>query len=347
VREYVESEVGAVKKRLQSIFTLVLTLVLLFLVIRRVGLEELLTTLRGADPVWLAISICLSPFLILVSVIKWRLLLNSQGIEVPTWRLYALYLVGRFFNYFLPTNFGGDVVRGYALGKYTQHGAQAMASVFMERFTGFVMLVVFAVVASLTNLDIIRETSLAPAVGLAVLILVGVLWLILDIRPLNLLAGLIRFPFAQKFIEKLRKFHNSINAYRKDRKVLVIALFWSTIFMILAILNVYTSAKAFGQEVSLAEVSVITPIILCVAMVPITINGLGIQEWAYVLLFSWVGMPESLGLSTILFIRAKDVTLALIGGLLYPVLAIKDNRNLVNEMGVEDLLEEKQPQVVK
>jgi uncharacterized membrane protein YbhN (UPF0104 family) len=127
----------------------------------------------------------------------------------------------------------------------------------------------------------------------------------------------------------------------------VIALFWSTIFMILAILNVYASAKAFGQEVDLAEVSVITPIILCVAMIPITVNGLGIQEWAYVLLFSWVGLPESLGLSTILFIRAKDVAMAILGGLLYPTLTLTDMSKIPETKGLDDLLEEKQPQVVK
>jgi uncharacterized protein (TIRG00374 family) len=312
--------------------------ILLYLVVNKVGLGELYNTLKGADPLWIAISIGLSPFLILVSVLKWQILLKSQGIEVPIKRLYALYLVGRFFNYFLPSNVGGDVVRGYELGKYTHKGAQAMASVFMERFTGFVMLVVFAIAASLTHLDILRQTGLAPAVGLAVLLLIGMLWLVLDSRPLDLFARVVKFRIAQKFIEKLRKFHSSVNAYRQHRKTLAIALFWSLIFMILAILNVYTSAMAFQKPVSLAEVSVITPVILCVAMIPITVNGLGIQEWAYVLLFSWVGMPASLGLSTILFIRAKDVFMAVIGGLLYPVISAGGERELRQENAAEELI---------
>jgi uncharacterized membrane protein YbhN (UPF0104 family) len=91
---------------------------------------------------------------------------------------------------------------------------------------------------------------------------------------------------------------------------------------------------AFQKPVSLAEVSVITPVILCVAMIPITVNGLGIQEWAYVLLFSWVGMPASLGLSTILFIRAKDVFMAIIGGLLYPVVSAGGERELPKNTAV-------------
>jgi uncharacterized protein (TIRG00374 family) len=330
-----------VKKRIRSILTLGLTVVLLYLVVRKVGLGDLVDTIRGADPFWMILSILISPLLNLTSVIKWKQLLASQDIKVSTVRLFALYLVGRFFNYFLPSNVGGDVVRGYVLGKHTNQGAQAMASVFMERFTGFVLLVVFAVVASATNLDIIRATGLAPAVGLAVLALAGVLWLILDSRPLDLFERVVRFRFAQKSIKKLRKFHTSINAYRKERKVLALAMFWSTIFMALAIMNVYTSARTFGEPVDLAEVSVITPIILCVAMIPITVNGLGIQEWAYVLLFSMVGMPESLGLSTILFIRVKDVALALIGGLLYPIVTAEgDKSGLPKSAGEEGLLEE-------
>lgn len=307
-------------KRLRSLAVLAFTVILLYLVIRKVGIGELVDTMRQADPLWLVLSLLLSPFLVLVSVIKWQILLRSQGMKVSLGRLYALYLVGHFFNYFLPSNVGGDVVRGYELGNYLRKGAQAMASVFMERYTGFVMLVAFAVVSSLTNLRFLRETGLAPAVLIVVLALLVVLWLILDERPMNLLNRLVRLPLAQAYLRKLNKFHASLNSYRNDRATLVAALGWSMAFMILAILNVYVTALAFHQPVSPVKISVIVPFILIVSMFPLTINGLGVNEWAYVLLFTWFGMPASLGLSTVLFIRAKNVLFSLVGGVLYPKL---------------------------
>ncbi len=310
------------KTKLKNVALLAITALLLYLVIRRVGLEELLQTLGQADWRWVAISLLVTPLLALVGVIKWLILLRAKGISVPLRRLFALYLVGRFFNYFLPSNVGGDVVRAYELGAYTRQGAEALASVFVERFTGFVILVLFAVASLVSHLELLQGTGLVPVVILAVLILAAVLWLVLDARPLNLVTRWIRFPFAQKYILKLHKIHTSINTYQHERSALLASLFWSVVFMLLAIANVYTSALAFSRPVSLVDVAVVVPIILVVAMFPITINGIGLQEWAYVLMFTWLGMPASLGLSTILLIRAKDILLALCGGIIYPLLKI-------------------------
>jgi hypothetical protein len=322
-----------VKSNLRTILIMTVSMILFVLVIRQVGFTDLVDTIRGAEPVWILISLLLAPILILVSVIKWRILLRSQGVKMPVFRLYGLYLVGRYFNYFLPSNVGGDVVRGYELGKYTQNGAQAMASVFMERFTGFVMLVVFAVVSSLTNLELINKAGLTPIIFLSVVVLLVVLWLILDSRPLAMVDSHIKIPLAQNIIHKLQKFHNSLNAYRKKKKTLAIAFFWSFLFMVLAITNVYSSARAFYQPISWVDISIIVPVILVIAMFPITINGLGIQEWAYVFLFSMIGLPASVGLSTILLIRGKDILLAIIGGLIFPVMKIRNQSNLSqNEM---------------
>jgi uncharacterized membrane protein YbhN (UPF0104 family) len=92
--------------------------------------------------------------------------------------------------------------------------------------------------------------------------------------------------------------------------------------MVLAVTNVYSSSRAFHEDISLIGVATIVPVILVVAMVPLTVNGLGLQEWAYVFLFSWIGLPESVGLSTILLIRAKELLVALAGGVLYPILKL-------------------------
>ena len=319
------------KDRLKFLGVLALTVVLLYLVFRRVGFAELLDTISQADLTWVLISLSLSPFIIFTGVIKWKILLESQGVSVPLWRLYALYLVGRFFSNFLPSNVGGDVVRGYELGNYTKDGAAAMASVFMERFTGFVMLVVMACISFFFQIGMVKDIRLTLAMGLAVGALLGILWLILDARPLNLVARWVKIPVVQKYIPKLRKFHASINAYRSRKRALVLSLLWSFVFMVLAITNVYASSRAFYSPISYLDIVVIVPVILVVAMVPLTFNGLGIQEWAYVFLFSLVGLPASVGLSAIILIRGKELLLTISGGLLYPVVKLSKPSEIATE----------------
>jgi hypothetical protein len=301
---------------------LLLTAFLLVLVFRKVGLAELAQTLAQADLRWVAVSFLLTPMLIFTGVAKWKILLNSQGFKVSIPRLYALYMVGKFFNNFLPSNVGGDVVRGYELGKSIESGADSMASVFMERFTGLIVLIAFAIFSFLSNLKFIQDWRLTLAMGLATFGLLGVFWAILDPRPLDLFEKYVRIAIVQKYIPKLRKFHASLVAYRHNQRAIALSLAWSLVFMLLAVFNVYASASAFYQPISLLQVAIIVPIILVVSMVPLTFNGLGIQEWAYVVLFTWIGLPASVGLSTIVLIRAKELVVAISGGLLYPVVKL-------------------------
>jgi uncharacterized protein (TIRG00374 family) len=311
-----------VKRRVQKYFILLISLLLLILVLRKVGFEELVDTLTDTDPYWLLVSFSLEPFLVLVSVIKWQILLKSQDSDVPLARLYGLYLVGRFFNNFLPSTVGGDVVRGYELGNYTKDYSGAVASIFVERLTGFITLVILAIFSLLLHSRLLDDIRLSSAIGLAVIGLVGVLWLTLDARPLALLDRRMTFPVARKLIPKLRKFHSSLNNYRKFRRALTLALFWSFVFMFLAIANVYTSALTFHRPISFLEIAAVVPLILVVSMLPFTVNGLGLQEWAYVLLFTLIGLPASVGLSTIILIRGKNLIVAALGGLVYPLIKL-------------------------
>jgi uncharacterized protein (TIRG00374 family) len=312
----------------------VITVLLLYLVVRKVGLSELIRTLRGADPFWIVISFCHTPLIIFTGVIKWKILLKSQKIDIPLWRLYALYLVGNFFNNFLPSNVGGDVVRGFELGNYAQDGVRSMASVFMERFTGFVVLVFMAILSLISQVQLISDIRLTLAVGFAACALLGVLWLVLDPRPLRLITVWVRLPIFQKFVPKLRKFQESLYAYRTHKRALALSILWSLVFMLLAITNVYSSARAFHQDISFMGIVIIVPVILVIAMIPLTINGLGLQEWGYVTLFSWIGLPASVGLSTILLIRAKSLIVAAAGGMLYPTLRLSKSR-LESSRGLE------------
>jgi uncharacterized protein (TIRG00374 family) len=306
-----------VVKLLRSLAVIAITGLLLFLVFRKVGLEELAATLRQADMTWVVISFLLIPVINLVNVMKWNTLLRSQGIEVPLLYQFKLYFIGYFFNNFLPTNVGGDVVRIYELGNRTKDPAGAAAAVFMERLTGFVVLFVFAFIALALQPTMAEDPWLKVATVMVAAMFVAVIWLILDPRILDLIDRTIHFKMVQKYTAKFRKFHNSVQAYQNRPGTLALAMFWSVIFYFMAVLNTYASAMAFYQPIPFWGIAAITPIIGVVSVLPLTFNSVGIQEWAYVLLFSWLGLPPSVGLSTILLIRAKILFVATIGGLLY------------------------------
>jgi uncharacterized protein (TIRG00374 family) len=310
------------KQRLRTYGILALSVLLLYLVLRKVGLDELLATLKNTDPYWVLISLALEPLLLLASVIKWQILLKTQKMAVSLPRLYGLYMVGRFFNNFLPTTVGGDVVRGYELGNYTKDHARSMASVFVERLTGFIMLILLAIISIFSRLRSVGDIRLSLGLWTAVFGMVAAVWLILDPRPLDLIERWVKLPLLYKYIPKFRKFHAGLMAYRTEKQALALAMLWSFVFMVLAIANVYASALAFYKPISFLAIAAVTPVILVISMLPLTFNGLGIQEWAFVLLFPWIGLPASVGLSTIVLIRAKSLLVGVLGGLVYPVIKL-------------------------
>ena len=310
------------RQRLRTYGILVFSVLLLYLVLRKVGLDELLATLKSANPYWVLISWALEPLLLLASVIKWQILLRSQKLEVSFPRLFGLYMVGRFFNNFLPTTVGGDVVRGYELGNYTRDHARSMASVFVERLTGFIVLIILAIISLFSRLRSVGDIRLSLGLWAVMAGLLAALWMILDPRLLDLIERRVNLPIVQPYVPKFRKFHSGLVAYRAEKQALAAALFWSCVFMVLAIANVYASALAFYKPVSFLEIAAVVPVILVVSMLPLTFNGLGVQEWAFVLLFPWIGLPASVGLSTIVLIRAKSLLVGVLGGFVYPVIKL-------------------------
>src|SRR4030042_504446 len=69
---------------------------------------------------------------------RWQVLLKSYGYRPSLWSLFRYYMMGLFFNNFLPTAIGGDVVRIYKVIQDTDDRNVGFASVMTERLMGMV-----------------------------------------------------------------------------------------------------------------------------------------------------------------------------------------------------------------
>ena len=105
------------KKQMMSLVRFFISALLLYFVLKQAGLSEIWKIIRTADLNYMILFILVSPVLIFLSSWKWQVILKAQNINVSVGRLFVLYITGYFFNTFLPTNVGGDVVRAHILGK--------------------------------------------------------------------------------------------------------------------------------------------------------------------------------------------------------------------------------------
>jgi len=176
--------------------------------------------------------------------------------------MFAYYLIGQFYNMFLPTSVGGDLVRSYELGKYSGRQADALASVFVERYTGVITLLLVAAVAVLTQLARFNQSFIIVTLVIFALGLSLIAWLVIDDRPYLWCKDIIqsRITASEMIFSKLDKLQNSIAVYKGQPSTLIIAFGNSLVFYFFAVVNVYITALVFTTEISFLDVLIATPI---------------------------------------------------------------------------------------
>lgn len=102
--------------------------------------------------------------------------------------------------------------------------------------------------------------------------------------------------------------------------------FVSVGFQTAFVFMIYLLTRAAGTAVDLAPMFVIVPLQSLVLLIPVTINGIGLSEAGYVVLFSAINVPAEEALAVAILVRLLLVPLSIVGGFIYlaePVSALK------------------------
>ncbi len=314
-------------KRLFKLLQIVVTITLLGVVFYQAGLlstegqQRFIALLKNASLPLLILSVLVGVLINLVSAFKWFLLTQSQSLGAGYWRIFAYYLVGQFYNIFLPTSVGGDVVRSYELGKFSGRQADSLASVFVERYTGVLTLLLVAAAAVLSQLSRFNQGFVIVSLTMFALGLGLIGWLVIDKRPYNAVrAALLRkAPISAKVFAKLDTLVGSIDHYRAQPITIIVAFANSLLFYLVAALNVYVTALVFNADVRLVDMLIATPIIMLLMNIPLSLGNIGLMEFAYTSIFLAMGYGAELGAAVAILMRLKSLFDGALGGVLHPI----------------------------
>lgn len=280
------------------------------------GLERFSGLWRSVDWALVALSILITFVQNWISALKWRVVVMAKRLRGSIFQLLEYIYVGRLYNLILPTSMGGDVVRVYRLGKINANMERAAASVFVDRFTGMVLLLVLAgVVVAISFQASGKLFILSLLFVFAVAFVLG--WGAVDhrfARMLERLSEKVDNKLFKKIVEKFHAFQISIRDLRGNKQFFTGVLIYSVLFYCFAVINVWTSALAFDWNVKLMDMIVAVPIIMLVMNLPVSIGGLGLMEASYTVGFELLGYSAELGLTTALLMRAKTIIDAFVGG---------------------------------
>src|SRR4029453_4622219 len=202
------------KKVILTIIQLAVTVALLFWVYhdpkKLADMREALTHARFE---WLLAGILSYFFVKIAAGFCWQILVKVQGIHLSLPRLSGLFLIGMFYNQFLPGGTGGDIIKSYLLLKETpDKKAGALLAVVFDRLIGLVALVAITVTLISLRFDILSKTPETRRLLWILLFLLGssIIALLTSfiISGFNLFHWLPhKFPGREKLIEVSAAYH--------------------------------------------------------------------------------------------------------------------------------------------
>jgi uncharacterized protein (TIRG00374 family) len=287
----------------------------IFMKIDLAGLHKHFATLNFW---WLGLMILLPHFGILVSSIKWQWLLNVLDINEKLGSLFRFYFIGTFFNNFLPGVYGGDFYRILKLaGERDNDLSSVTAATFAERLIGMAGLITFVCLILFYQ----RVHDVLPSITvLAFFVSAGYLVvciLVFQRKPIKAVYDLDRYRPVRYIADFLRNSHSKLVLLRIEKKPLIISYLLSILFYFLAVLTRYSAAKSLGIYIEFKTVMIVVTLVLLVGLLPVTINGLGLNEASYVFFFSLFGMDVSVAFSIALLLRSRILLTGILGGLIF------------------------------
>jgi glycosyltransferase 2 family protein len=256
---------------------------------------------------------------------RWLLLLAPvPGARPPLRVIIRIFFVSTFVGTFLPASIGGDAVRAYGLSRAGVGLADAAASVFMDRVLGVLAIILLGAFALAALPGIGRTWEVAGALGAAAAACAGVGVVVFSDAGARRVAGLLERVPGRRLRKAGVQLLASVQRYATARRILLLVLAASVGVQVLRVLQAWLLGLALGIMLGPAPYFAYIPLILLVMLLPITVNGLGTSQAAFIWLFARSGVGEAPAFALSVLFLALGVVGNLPGGLLYATGGLED-----------------------
>jgi uncharacterized protein (TIRG00374 family) len=302
----------------------ILLLIILFR-INKIDLQVLIKDIKSANVQLLTVGFLSFFFVYFLGFLRWQMLLKAGGINIPLKKLISTFSGGIFFSIFLPSTIGGDLVRTADLAKHTKKTKTVIATVFLDRLSGYIGLVLVILPALLLGSKLILDKVVFTSVSVIIVLLVVVLLILFNSTIYSRITRWLSTPGAGKIKETIKNMHQEIHVFRNHKQIIILNLLTSFVIQLIAPISVYFIGLALGIRISFINFVIFLPIIGAITLLPIAIGGLGLREGLFVVYFAKAGVVKQMALAMSLLSFSFVVFYGAIGGLIY-VLTIHHRR---------------------
>jgi hypothetical protein len=287
---------------LRLLGTLIALTLLVYLLLEQ-GWEEIWAAVQQIPIAYLVIAFLLMLVSRFMVTARWHVLLRSADLVITYFQTLRITMAGLFATNFLPTTIGGDIVRLAGAAWLGFDATIITASLVMDRLVGMAGMILVLPF----GLPSLFKTPPGTA-----------FWFSAPLFSLPLATiGSVRITW-QKIKEKLSgiilRLLTATRLWIRNPKALLISLGFSFVHMLCLFLIIDLLFKGMGEDIPFWMIAGLYGISYFVTLIPISINGYGLQELSMTIMFSrFAGASLSSSLTVAVIFRTLMMLASLPG----------------------------------
>jgi len=209
------------KKILSVLLRVGISVILLIFLFRQVDEKSMLNIIKNANKPLIFLALLVSSLTYILCLFRWEMLLKTVKIHLPLKRVIISFSGGIFFNLFLPSTIGGDLMRSIDLAAHTKKPSEVVATVLLDRLSGYVGLVLLALLAMCLGWSLVQDESVLTGIAIISIILIAILFVLFNKFLYTKINKFLQSPNSGKIREMITSLHEDMHYFRHHKKVIV------------------------------------------------------------------------------------------------------------------------------
>ena len=263
-------------KKLIQALKIVICLALLIFIIHRIGFNNIITTVKNINILWL-IPILIIQFII-IALGAYNIYILIPEVKLKYWKIVKYYILSYSIGLFTP----GSIGEFYMVKLLKSNNIETSRSLAILTVDKLITFVTMLLVSVLGIILFFRET-ISPIIPIIVLLVLIISVMILISKRLE---KIIKFIF-KKNHEKINSVPIAIKEVIKNQKIIILKNFLLTLIKwIINAVSMKLAFLSFSTNVPIELVLFIMVTARLISLLPITYNGIGVNEAIAVPLYS-------------------------------------------------------------
>jgi uncharacterized protein (TIRG00374 family) len=237
-------------KKIFSIFLRVgISIALLAYLFKQVDKKALLDIIGQANKPLLLLAFFVFFLTYAALFFRWAMLLKALKFHIPLKRIFITFAGSHFFSLFLPSTIGGDLVRSIDLATHTRRPHEVIATVVLDRLSGYIGLVLLALFSFMLGGGLIQDKAVFISLSIITGVLVGILLVLFNRFCYSRVNSLLHSPQAGKIRQLIKDLHDELHYFKQHKKVIFLNILLSLLIQSIVPVSFYFLALALGLKI--------------------------------------------------------------------------------------------------